>query len=728
MTSLMCEVCSGDQEQGIASYHFGMPFKRASWNPVSRTFRATASFSRDMGKYEEVVTLDGVEVEEYELVFSEDFEAIVGGECCSFFPNASKPEKCQPQKCQPKRASLSEAKLAMAAAGRGSAAVEGSFLQRRSAQDPGAVELSAAARASLALLERNGRSFRLSLESGDSVQSTAGVLGYSHCASWCHELTLYNSGSACVGILAMRGGAKRSSRWLTTPLLVAAVLLQWPEGVELCIRFGADAAWPRLRVNLCYAGPFRAKGGLALTAESRFQCLICRHILDAGVTPKAFQQLKKKAQQDVTGRDGSRHTGALQEVDGSLEGRSTRLKRSLHRAEEQPLALRYSRAPKGEGQSLQEAATFQGTSSSSTDWRTQACGDALLKAGLKVPERTVQGIFVARSLHAAQTEKCALTAFQDMPGLCMTVQQYEVERLSTPGSWIIEARLGLKPRQIRGSESASSEAYALAVLLRDTSAASPRPLLLRAEEVPLRYRTPKWFQIQRPGGLPVPLVQGCSQSGHGDVIWAAAEFCAEALVKGDLEVLVGPVRGRRVLEVGAGVGLPSCTAVRCGAQVVSSDIPDHERVLALATSLVLNLQEASAEQEMACCAPRARAVPHYWGDSCELLCSEGAFDLLLCCDCLYIPDLHGPLLDTICGCLSSAGVALVCFSLHRTAPKTVIFGFFDLARSRGLEVELFCERQLPPRCANMPLERSYVYAYTLRRGSLTESQEPVCGG
>ncbi|CAE8635975.1 unnamed protein product [Polarella glacialis] len=116
----------------------------------------------------------------------------------------------------------------------------------------------------------------------------------------------------------------------------------------------------------------------------------------------------------------------------------------------------------------------------------------------------------------------------------------------------IEARLGLKPRQIRGSESASSEANSLAVLLRDTSAASPRPLLLRAEEVPLRYRTPKWFQIQRPGGLPVPLVQGCSQSGHGDVIWAAAEFCAEALVKGDLEVLVGPVRGCRVLEADYG--------------------------------------------------------------------------------------------------------------------------------------------------------------------------------
>ncbi|CAE8679178.1 unnamed protein product [Polarella glacialis] len=60
------------------------------------------------------------------------------------------------------------------------------------------------------------------------------------------------------------------------------------------------------------------------------------------------------AEEEGPAGDGSRHTGALQEVDGSLEGRSTRLKRSLHRAEEQLLALRFSRAPRREGQSLQE--------------------------------------------------------------------------------------------------------------------------------------------------------------------------------------------------------------------------------------------------------------------------------------------------------------------------------------------------------------------------------------
>ncbi|CAE8679177.1 unnamed protein product, partial [Polarella glacialis] len=265
-------VCSGDQEQGIASYHFGasveddcyisyeserctqlfprldaksgsepgerlpkrMPFKRASWNPVSRTFRATASFSRDMGKYEEVVTLDGVEVEEYELVFSEDFEAIVGGECCSFFPNASKPEKCQPFGGQAGTTYARWQRPAVAAR----------LWEDRSCseEEPRILELSAAAEASVALLERNGRSFRLSLESGDSAQSTVDALQLWQRMRW------------------DPGDVWRSqAQQLTTPLLVAAVLLQWPEGVELCIRFGAD-------VSLCYAGPFRAKGGRGAVA------------------------------------------------------------------------------------------------------------------------------------------------------------------------------------------------------------------------------------------------------------------------------------------------------------------------------------------------------------------------------------------------------------------------------------------------------------------------------
>eukprot|EP00930_Biecheleria_cincta_P025732 TRINITY_DN18266_c0_g1_i2.p1 TRINITY_DN18266_c0_g1~~TRINITY_DN18266_c0_g1_i2.p1 ORF type:complete len:149 (+),score=16.08 TRINITY_DN18266_c0_g1_i2:26-448(+) len=72
-----------------------MPFRQPSYDPLTRTFRGSVSFAVDQGKYEYVRTLDGVEVEEYELTFSSDFSAIIAGECRSFYPNASKPHKCQ---------------------------------------------------------------------------------------------------------------------------------------------------------------------------------------------------------------------------------------------------------------------------------------------------------------------------------------------------------------------------------------------------------------------------------------------------------------------------------------------------------------------------------------------------------------------------------------------------------------------------------------------------------
>ena len=43
-------------------------------------------------------------------------------------------------------------------------------------------------------------------------------------------------------------------------------------------------------------------------------------------------------------------------------------------------------------------------------------------------------------------------------------------------------------------------------------------------------------------------------------------------------------------------------------------------------------------------------------------------------DCLYIPDLHRPLLNSISGSLATSGMALICFSFHRNPGKGVNWG------------------------------------------------------
>lgn len=89
------------------------------------------------------------------------------------------------------------------------------------------------------------------------------------------------------------------------PLLVAAILLQWSEGVRICVEKKAN-------VNATYAGPFpRSDGGtvqeksgapilrVALSAKGPAQCIICQHILSAKVRGRTFQSVRRKAEDEM---------------------------------------------------------------------------------------------------------------------------------------------------------------------------------------------------------------------------------------------------------------------------------------------------------------------------------------------------------------------------------------------------------------------------------------------
>jgi len=87
-------------------------------------------------------------------------------------------------------------------------------------------------------------------------------------------------------------------------LLFAAILLEWPPGVELCVQHGSD-------VNTTYSGPLRSKSGVveviaaaaplrvALSARGPAQCLLCRLILGGRVRAKTVHSLRKKARAEM---------------------------------------------------------------------------------------------------------------------------------------------------------------------------------------------------------------------------------------------------------------------------------------------------------------------------------------------------------------------------------------------------------------------------------------------
>lgn len=240
----------------------------------------------------------------------------------------------------------------------------------------------------------------------------------------------------------------------------------------------------------------------------------------------------------------------------------------------------------------------------------------------------------------------------------------------------------------------------------------------RPEDVPQRFRSSAYISIQQVGSLGLATVRG-SGTGHGDVLWGAAHYAAELLESSDgLSRLLGggkSMQDLRILELGAGLGLPSWVGSRRGARVVASDVRDAGRISALATAASLNLlSHASSGGSMRPGEAHVRA--HSWGEDCDELVSVfGGFDLVLVCDCLYITDLHPALLDSIGRCLVPDGAALVTFSLHHEHNEAVVLNFFELAKSRGMSVEAFDEKQMPSRCSNLTARRSYVYARVLRK-------------
>jgi len=258
-----------------------MAFQDASFDAASRTFRGWVSFSREGLFRDEVFTVDGIEREVYEMVFSPDLTCIIDGSCKFFQPNASKPSQIaiygQDLRYQhwPRQVAVPSALPSMTQC-------RASVSERPRAK--GAVD---------ALMARDAKAMKYALESGADVDMCVQParlwekLGWNPSPAWC----------ACPPHL---------------PLLVAAILLQWPEGVQLCVQYGAY-------VNATYSGPIQKNEcstdvpsgttpgtcspkpllRVALSVRGWCQCLVVRHILDRRVQLKTFQTVKKKAQDEM---------------------------------------------------------------------------------------------------------------------------------------------------------------------------------------------------------------------------------------------------------------------------------------------------------------------------------------------------------------------------------------------------------------------------------------------
>jgi predicted nicotinamide N-methyase len=192
--------------------------------------------------------------------------------------------------------------------------------------------------------------------------------------------------------------------------------------------------------------------------------------------------------------------------------------------------------------------------------------------------------------------------------------------------------------------------------------------------------------------------------GFGDVVWNFSTYVSECVggTGADLQFVVpqdasNGVSGLRMMELGAGAGLPSWTYLANGASVVCTDMAQPDQLVAMASSAQKNMEENAALGRHA--GAKGYVRNHNWEQpeeveellACGSESEEGEarkYDVMVAADCIFLHRLHEDMLNTIVSCLKpTTGILLVGFSLHANVEDEKVFEFFEKAKKRGLTVE-----------------------------------------
>ncbi|KAI9862733.1 MAG: hypothetical protein M1813_004229 [Trichoglossum hirsutum] len=167
-------------------------------------------------------------------------------------------------------------------------------------------------------------------------------------------------------------------------------------------------------------------------------------------------------------------------------------------------------------------------------------------------------------------------------------------------------------------------------------------------------------------------------------LWNAGVQLAE-LVSGDDQMWC--VRGKRVLELGAGSGLAGIIGALAGAEeVVISDYPAPEILQNISINTSRNIPLAIQ--------PRVSVQGHVWGLFTDKFSTTamGKFDVILAADVFWVPRQHQNLVHSILHFLSGAQASKVFVVAGFHTGRANLARFFEAAVEEGLVVEVILER------------------------------------
>lgn len=161
----------------------------------------------------------------------------------------------------------------------------------------------------------------------------------------------------------------------------------------------------------------------------------------------------------------------------------------------------------------------------------------------------------------------------------------------------------------------------------------------------------------------------------GGSVWEAAEVLAELLSEEP-----GRVRGRRVLELGAGCGLLGIVAGALGAREVTLT---DEVLFMMAYNVEANFKGQPDVHQ------RFKLQQLHWGNEEQIAQAGPPYDLILCSDLLYDRSQHVHLANTI-GKLSHVGTDIL-FATPDGMPSDRSYycrGFYSSLRQRGFKLSV----------------------------------------
>lgn len=203
--------------------------------------------------------------------------------------------------------------------------------------------------------------------------------------------------------------------------------------------------------------------------------------------------------------------------------------------------------------------------------------------------------------------------------------------------------------------------------------------------------------------LTTPTTQAANWSLHASSIWASSIYIADHLpdlhLDRHIEIAAretnsdGSSRRLRILELGAGAGLPSILIAKLydAADVTVSDYPDEELIKTLADNVTRNDV-----------ARNCRAVPYAWGDSPSVLSHPNAsidptFDVIIAADTLWNSQLHSLFLDALGKTLRKSAGARIFLVAGLHTGRYTLQAFMNSVRSGAFEFDVIEERAVDGR-------------------------------